>query len=316
MKVTLSPVHTKSPVLFIIFNRPGTTGQVFERIREAKPTRLYVAADGPRASKQNEDALCSLTRSIIDGVDWPCEVKTLFRNENLGCKEAVSSAIDWFFEHEEEGIILEDDCLPAPTFFSFCDTMLEKYRYDTRVRHITGCNLQFGKKWGDASYYFSNMTHVWGWAGWRRVWADYDKTLNRYNDDVAENLRVIFPDPFIVSSLKTIFEEVKEGKIDTWDYQLDFANFFNSGLTIIPNENLISNIGFGNGATHTLDKDDIYANIPLGEITQITHPKYVLPEKRADLVVLKQNFNIDEKKRKHKKLGKRIKRWLKLEEAF
>ncbi|MCR8558586.1 nucleotide-diphospho-sugar transferase [Mucilaginibacter sp. BJC16-A38] len=311
MKVTLHSVHTKSPVLFILFNRPGTTKQVFEKIKEAKPARLYVAADGPRPSRPGEAELCASTRAIIEGVDWECEVKTLFRSENLGCKDAVSSAINWFFDNEHEGIILEDDCLPAPSFFSFCDAMLEKYRNDTRVRHITGCNLQSGKKWGDASYYFSNITHVWGWASWRRVWADYDKTLNRYNHDIAEKLTGIFHDPFIVSSLKHVFDEVKAGKIDTWDYQLDFANFFNNGLTIIPNENLISNIGFGNDATHTLDHNNIYANIPLGEITQITHPQYLLPEKRADVVVLKQNFNIDEKKRKHKKLGRRIKRWLK-----
>jgi len=311
MKVTHASVPTKSALLFIIFNRPDTTKRVFDKIREAKPPRLYIAADGPRLSKSNEKDLCAATRAIVAHVDWDCEVKTLFRDTNVGCKEGVSSAIDWFFENEEEGIILEDDCLPAGSFFNFCDVLLEKYRNDTRIRHIAGCNLHFGKKWGDASYYFSNMTHIWGWASWRRVWNDYDKTLYKYSGEITEKLKSIFPDPFVVSSLTHIFEEVKAGKIDTWDYQLDFANFFNYGLTIIPNENLISNIGFGDGATHTVDSKNIYANIPLGEIAEVTHPIYVLPEKQADTIVLRRVFNVEERTRKHKKLSRRIKRWLK-----
>ena len=162
--------QTKSAVLFVVFNRPDTTKRVFEAIRLAKPKRLYITTDGPRPNMPDDVQLCKQTREIVSVVDWDCEVKTLFREENAGCKNGVSAAINWFFDHEEEGIILEDDCLPANSFFKFCDTLLEKYRYDTRVRHITGCNLQFGKKWGDASYYFSNLTNGWGWASWRRAW--------------------------------------------------------------------------------------------------------------------------------------------------
>jgi len=312
MKVTVASISVKSPVLFIIFNRPDTTKRVFDQIRKAKPPRLYVAADGARPNKPGEEDMCAVTRAIINDIDWACELKTLFRDENLGCKEAVSSAIDWFFANEEEGIILEDDCLPADSFFNFCDTLLEKYRYDTRVRHITGCNLQLGKKWGSGSYYFSNRTHVWGWAGWRRAWKDYDKDLKKYESaDVAEKLKNIYQDPFVVSTLKTIFDEVKAGKIDTWDYQLDFANYFNNGLTIIPNENLISNIGFGAGATHTMDKTSIYANLPLGRIDEIIDPVYAIPEKEADMVVLTRDFDIVEKRRKHNKLSRKIKRFFK-----
>ena len=312
MNVTSVLKPAKSAVLFIIFNRPDTTKQVFDRIRAAKPPRLYVAADGPRQSKPHEKDLCVAARAVVSEIDWACEVKTLFRDENLGCKNAVSSAIDWFFEHEEEGIILEDDCLPAASFFNFCDTLLEKYRYDTRIRHITGCNLQQGKKWGADTYYFSNMTHVWGWAGWRRVWKDYDKTLNKYNtEDVSNKLSNIFDDQLIVSSLKHIFDEVKAGKIDTWDYQLDFANLFYIVLSIIPNENLISNIGFGSNATHTTDNNSLYSNITLKEIGEITHPGYFLPEKQADLLVLKQVFNANGKKRKESPISKKVKKWAK-----
>ena len=285
--------QTKSPVLFVIFNRPDTTQLVFDQIRIAKPKKLYIAADGPRQKFEGEASLCKQTRAITDNVDWDCEVKRLSREENFGCRDGVSAAISWFFSQEEEGIILEDDCLPAKSFFRFCDTLLEKYRDDTRIRHITGCNLQLGKKWGDASYYFSNRTHVWGWASWRRVWADYDKTLAKYNaDEVRTNMLNIYRDNMIAGYWTNIFEGVKAGRINSWAYQLDFANFFNHGLTLIPNENLISNIGFVSGATHTVDRDNVYANIPISEIGQITDPLFMVPEKRADLFTMLHDFNI------------------------
>jgi len=306
------PYKVKSAILFVIFNRPVTTQKVFEKIRETKPERLYIAADGPRLDFPDDEVLCQQTRAIVNNIDWDCEVKTLFRDENAGCKAGVSSAADWFFSHEEEGIILEDDCLPANSFFSFCDVLLEKYRDDTRIRHITGCNLQQGKKWGSGSYYFSNMTHVWGWASWKRAWKDYDRTLGKYNADEARaRMLTVFEDPLIVDSWINIFNEVKAGKINAWGYQLDFANYFNNGLTIIPNQNLISNIGFGANATHTLDEHSIYANIPLTEMDEIIDPEYILPEKQADLVVLTRDFNIEEKRRKEKSLSRRIKKWFK-----
>jgi len=156
------------------------------------------------------------------------------------------------------------------------------------------------------------MTHVWGWASWRRVWKDYDKTLNKYDiDEVPEKLKIIFDDVLIVNALEHIFEEVKAGKIDTWDYQLDFANFFNNGLTIIPNENLISNIGFGVNATHTANVNSAFANLPLTEINEIKHPDYFLPEKRADLVILKKVFDIEGKRRKENLFRNKVKKWAK-----
>jgi hypothetical protein len=307
-----SAYQTKSAVLFVIFNRPELTQKVFEKIREAKPGRLYIAADGPRLDFPDDELLCQQTRAVVKDIDWDCEVKTLFRDENAGCKAGVSSAADWFFSHEEEGIILEDDCLPANSFFKFCDVLLDKYREDTRIRHITGCNLQNDKKWGDGSYYFSNMTHVWGWASWKRAWKDYDRTLSKYSEKDAKILMsVVFEDPFIVESWVNIFNEVKAGKINAWGYQLDFANYFNNGLTIIPNQNLISNIGFGVNATHTLDEQSMYANIPLTELNEIIDPQYILPEKQADLIVLTRDFNIEERRRKEKSLGRRIKKWFK-----
>lgn len=310
-KSAVRDYRVKSAVLFIIFNRPDTTAEVFDRIRAARPAKLYIAADGPRAGHPEEGELCKQARAIVNQIDWDCELKTLFRNVNMGCKEAVSSAISWFFDNEQEGIILEDDCLPADTFFSFCDTMLDKYRDDDRVRHISGGNFQLGKKRGDASYYFSKISHIWGWASWRRVWRDYDKELSRYSEKEAQlALRNVFDDEWIADSWYQIFKELKEGNIDTWDYQLGLTNFFNNALCVIPNVNLISNIGFGANATHTTQTTDKYAALPLEEIGEIKHPLYFLADKDADTFTLNDQFNIAERQRQHNKPRKKLKRWL------
>lgn len=163
-----------TPILFLIFNRPDTTRIVFKRIREIRPSKLYVAADAPRANKLGEAELCMETRAIIKDIDWPCELKTLFRDENLGCKLSVSGALDWFFENEECGIILEDDCLPDLTFFSFCKELLERYKDDDRIGHIGGNCFLPGQIAKELSYDFCSITHIWGWATWRRVWKNMD----------------------------------------------------------------------------------------------------------------------------------------------
>lgn len=303
---------TKSPILFLIFNRPETTFRVFNEIKAAKPSRLYIAADGPRPERPEEAILCQQTIDIVSKIDWQCKVEKLIRTSNLGCKQAVSSAIDWFFENEEEGIILEDDCLPAKSFFYYCDTLLEKFRYDSRIRHITGCNLQNGNTWGNASTYFGNQTHVWGWASWKRVWADYDKDLKRYDEDeIAEKMSNIFTDAFLIEEWVSIFRDVKSGKIDTWDFQLALINYFNNSLSVNPNVNLISNIGFGEAATHTVSVDSPYANIALQEIVEITCPEYFLPEKKADYAVFNYDFKLDERWKTYNSLRRRFKRWLK-----
>ncbi|WP_316837466.1 nucleotide-diphospho-sugar transferase [Pedobacter nutrimenti] len=308
----MSTYQVKSPVLFLVFNRPDTTLRVFNEISKAKPPKLYIAADGPRSGRIDDERLCKETIEIISKINWECEVKTLFRKENLGCKEAISSGIQWFFDQEEEGIILEDDCLPANSFFHYCDTLLEKYRFDTRIRHIAGSNLQLGKKWGEASVYYANQTHIWGWASWRRVWKDYDKDLKKYEEnEVPLQLAKIFSDPFVVDSWTHIFKDVKAGKIDTWDYQLAFTNYFNNSLSVNPNVNMISNIGFREDATHTINSDNPYANIPLEEISEITYPKYVLPEKMADYAMFNRDFNLEERWKRHNLLRRQFKRWLK-----
>jgi hypothetical protein len=274
----------KTPVAFIIFNRPDTTARVFEAIRQAKPPLLLVIADGARSSKSGEAEKCVATRAIIDGVDWDCEVRTNYSDVNLGCKRRVSSGIDWVFEQVEEAIILEDDCLPHPSFFDYCDELLDKYRYDTRIMSISGDNFQFGRKRNTDSYYFSQYNHIWGWATWRRAWKHYDVDVQLWNTVRDDGwLNDILNDRSIVKVWQKNFQDVHDGKVDTWDYQWVFACWIQSGLTILPNVNLISNIGFGADATHTKSADNEFANLPVEAISlPLQHPKFVVRNLEAD----------------------------------
>jgi hypothetical protein len=227
---------------------------VLEAIRQAQPPRLYVAADGPRPNRPGEAEKVQAVRDYVMGqIDWPCEVKTLFREKNLGCKVAVSSAIDWFFDHEPEGIILEDDCVPHPSFFQFCQELLEKYRDDDRIMQISGDNFQNGISRTQDSYYFSYYTHIWGWASWRRAWQHYDKDMKLWNKQnsnyLLRNIGAGYK-PF-ERYWSRIFEKVSMGRIDAWDYVWTFSCWAQGGLIIIPEVNLVENIGFGPEATHT-----------------------------------------------------------------
>lgn len=253
------PKHTtmergKTPILFLIFNRPDTTRQVFSVIREIKPTRLFIAADGPRADRSGDAKLCKETRQIIKEIDWPCQVQTLFRDNNLGCKIAVSSAIDWFFDQVEEGIILEDDCLPDPSFFPYCSALLEKYRNRDNIMLISGTNLLGKWKEDKQSYHFSVYGGIWGWASWRRAWKKYDVEMKDWPDqETKQAIRKFMGSQKQYKERAFRFDRVFRGKIDTWDYQWSFTRLKNQGLSIVPAVNLVKNIGFGTEATHTID---------------------------------------------------------------
>ncbi|WP_373540795.1 glycosyltransferase family 2 protein [Chamaesiphon sp.] len=285
----------KTPVVFIIFNRKETTHRVFEAIRQAQPTQLFVIADGPRSDKIGEAEKCMATRAIIDRVDWDCEVKTNYSDINLGCKLRPSTGIDWVFKQVEEAIILEDDCLPDPTFFAFCDEMLEKYRHDTRIMAIGGNNFQFGRQRTNDSYYFSRFPHCWGWATWRRAWAHFDIDIKLW-PTVRDGdwLRDILTEDAQVKTWEQTFQSVYEHKIDTaWDYQWTFACWINSGLAILPNTNLVTNIGFGADATHTTGGVNKLANMPVKGLTQpLQHPRFVVRDAAADRYTYQNIFDV------------------------
>jgi hypothetical protein len=171
----------ETPIAFFIFNRPHLTQKVFDAIRQAQPKILLVVADGSRFDRADETELCAQTRAVIKQVDWDCQVLTNFSETNLGCKRRVSSGLNWVFETVEEAIILEDDCLPHPTFFPFCETLLDYYRHDSRIMNISGENFQFGRQRTQDSYYFSRYNHCWGWASWRRAWNNYDVEMQLWS---------------------------------------------------------------------------------------------------------------------------------------
>ena len=207
----------KSPLLFLVFNRPKTTRQVFEAIRAERPTKLYVAADGPRQNRQDEPERCEEVRRVATNVDWPCEVKTRFSDHNFGCKAGVSNGINWFFENEEEGVILEDDILPLPSFFAYCDELLERYRHDDRVAMISGCNLISSYYKPNESYFFSRIPHIWGWASWRRAWQHFDISMNTWPVWRDQGGLEYFSagNKLVNSYWRHKFNEVYNGKIDT-----------------------------------------------------------------------------------------------------
>ena len=280
-----------TPVAFIIFNRPDLTERTFQAIRQAQPRKLLVVADGPRLDRPNEAEKCAAARSVIDQVDWKCEVLTNYSNTNLGCKRRVSSGIDWVFSEVEEAIILEDDCLPTQSFFQFCQVILERYRHDDRVSMIGGTNYQQELSRTSYSYYFSKYAHVWGWATWRRAWKNYDVDMKTWTECKQHNLlQAIFHDVYEQRYWNDKFDEVHAGGIDTWDYQWLYTCFSQNRLSIVPNQNLISNLGFGADATHSLG-DSPWANLPTYDIWEINHPQLITRNYGADLYTFNHHYS-------------------------
>jgi hypothetical protein len=274
----------RTPVAFLIFNRPDTTATVFAAIAEVRPATLLVVADGPRSSRPGEEELCAAARAVIDLVDWPCQVLTNFSEHNLGCRRRVSSGIDWVFSLVEEAIFLEDDCLPDPTFFSFCEQMLDRYRADPRVMHIGGTNFQGAARVSEESYYFSRHVHVWGWASWRRAWRHYDVDMAAWTWARATGrISDILSTPKERRAFTSLFDRVARHEIDTWDTQWTVACRAQNALSVVPSQNLVSNIGFRGDATHTSDAGHPVATMRAFSLAlPLTHPRYTLADSAAD----------------------------------
>ncbi len=274
-------MQLETSVLFLIFNRPDNTRQVFESIKKAKPKRLFVSADGPREGKVGETEICRQVRTIATQVDWNCEVKVLFRDNNLGCKLAVSSGITWFFEHVEFGIILEDDCNPNQAFFGFCEQMLSHYHHDPRIMMICGTNYLSSEISSqiEHSYFFSNYFPIWGWATWKRAWRLYNvemKGWDKFRD--TKQLLWLFSDTRISTYYHSMFDLIKNG-FNTWDIQWWYTCIFQNGLAVIPKYNLISNIGVE--GTHTSTQGNYGINLSTHnlELKKIIHPEFVIADR-------------------------------------
>lgn len=291
-----------TPVAFLIFNRPELTKIVFAAIRQAKPYKLLVVADGARFPEEAEK--CQETRDIINQVDWNCEVLTNFSKTNLGCKKRISSGLSWVFSEVEEAIILEDDCLPSPSFFQFCQTLLEYYRHDSRIMHISGSNFQDSQNRNDFSYYLSKYAHIWGWASWRRAWKHYDITMKTWPHYKKSNmLGSICESAYEQKYWTDKFDNVFNNSIDTWDYQWLYTCWHQNGLSILPRSNLVSNIGFGADATHTKDKKTLTQS-PNLDIWDIKHPLFIVRDINADNYTFDRYYKNNQMKNYHKWLAK------------
>ncbi len=257
-----------TPILLLIFNRPGTTEKVFQQIRIMQPKRLFIGADGPRPGRVDDIEKCQQTRDIcINNIDWDCEVKTLFRDHNHGCDPAIRQAISWFFDQVEEGLIFEDDVFVNRSFFYFCQEMLKRYRDDVEVMHINGANSIFPFMRIKDPYYFSKLPSGWGWATWARAWKNYNHVCDLDEDLVKVEIKKWIGSKKISNFFYDIFDRLKRREIDNWDYQWTFSLFAAGGLTITPSVNFVLNLGFNEDATHTSGSaGEAYKHMQLQEI--------------------------------------------------
>jgi hypothetical protein len=274
-----------TPILILIFNRPHHLEKVIEKLKLIKPSVIYIAGDGPREANKTDLTNVLETRQKIQLIDWSCEVKTFFQEKNLGCRSAVTIAIDWFFENVEEGIILEDDCIPDPSFFEFANQMLIKYRYDSRLMSIGGQHFAGSKHKIESSYFFSRHVHCWGWATWKRAWQLNDRNMNAWPNLSKSNwLYKLGGNNLLFERYWTnIFNDCFNGKIDSWAYRWLFSCWAQNGLSILPSVNLVTNIGFGKDSTHTSKGNSFTENLPLQKMVfPLKHPTNFIPDFESD----------------------------------
>ncbi|MBD2776519.1 glycosyltransferase family 2 protein [Iningainema tapete] len=284
----------KAPVVLFIFNRPDTTEKVFQAIRKAKPAKLLVVADGPRLERQGELERCEAARAIIEQVDWDCEVLKNYSDINLGCHQRIPSGLNWVFNTFEEAIILEDDCLPHPIFFQFCEELLTFYREQEQIMHIAGFNVkpQPGMK---ESFYVSRIGLCWGWATWRRAWASYDPEMKSWQTyKIKSDLQYFGKQS---RNVYKSFEYAATGSVSCWDVKWGFSRAVNQGLSLIPKTNLIQNIGFREDATHTTQDISHITSVPVEGINlPLVKPHSLIPNRELDeeyLELLYQDDAID-----------------------
>ncbi|MCA2847470.1 MAG: glycosyltransferase family 2 protein [Pseudanabaena sp. M135S2SP2A07QC] len=286
---------TKTPIVLIAYNRLEQTQKVIARILEAKPVEVFLIIDAPRNDQSIDEEKCHAVRKLLDQTEWNCQVFKNYAETNLGCKQRISTGLDWVFSQVESAIILEDDCLPDRSFFPFCEELLNRYRDDRRIVAISGDNFQFGRTRTNYSYYYSLYNHCWGWATWRRAWQHYDVDMKLW-ETVRDGdwLNDILQNAAAAKYWKHKFQQTYIGKFDTWDYQWTLSCWLQSGLTILPNQNLVSNIGFvAQSSTHTKNKNSPFANMSIETMQfPLKHPPLVVRDRQADDFTYSKMFSI------------------------
>lgn len=271
----------ETPVAIFIFNRPHCTDQLIRALAIVKPSNLFVIADGPR--NENDIELCKQTRSLIDQIDWPCSIFKRFAATNIGCRDSIPNGLSWVFEQVDTCIILEDDCIPQPSFFTFCEELLLIYKDVPCIMSICGHRSDGPNEFGTVSYFFSKYPSVWGWATWKERWAKFDLNMEKWDELKNSNwMNEILLSPKAVSYWTRMFDQMKNG-MDTWDYALTYSCWLHQGLSIRSRINMISNVGFGKDATHTQQSDmtEIYAKSN-NTIFPLTHPTNICVDESAD----------------------------------
>jgi hypothetical protein len=290
----MSDFRLNTPVALTIFNRPDTTAAVFAQVAKARPPSLLVVADGPRPHRVGDPEKCAAAREIIERVDWDCELLTNYSEVNLGCKQRMASGLDWVFDTVDRAIILEDDCLPHPTFFRFCEELLERYQGNEDIMMVAGSNFGYEQSRVEHSYYFSRYTNVWGWASWRRAWRHFDVDMSSWP---------MVRDAGLINGIlgghragvrwTRAFDRAYEGSVDTWDTQWKFACWLQGGLTVLPTVNLVSNVGFGSEATHTTSATHRLADMPTRAMDfPLRHPPLVVCNGKADDWIEKNAYHV------------------------
>jgi len=282
----------KTPVVFIIFNRPDHTKKTFDMIRKIKPSQLFIIADGPRIDFPEDEKKCLATRNVIKDIDWNCKVFKNYEKKNIGLKKKITTGLNWVFEHVDQAIILEDDCLAGPHFFYYCQELLNYYEKNDKIWLITGNNFQNGNWRGQDSYYFSKYPHMWGWATWKRAWMHYTNDIPFWNSwKLSNSWKELMPDNVERKFWEKIFDQVYSGR-DTygWDYAWVANIWYHKGLTATPNINLVSNIGHDIHASSTKLPSNI-ANLNIGKLPEILkHPKIIKLDIEADKYDFNNNF--------------------------
>lgn len=283
-----SPIPNEEiPVILTIFNRPDKTRAVMENLRQIKPKRLFIAADGPRPNHLQDKEKCLLARQEATTVEWPCDLKTRFLDQNIGCDLAVPSAIDWFFQSCDYGILLEDDCIIHPHFFAFCGDLFERYSDDLRIMQISSLS-PYAAREHPYDYHFSRMFLCsGGWATWRRAWKHFTSDMHRYSDkEVFEIFRTYHQDYFKSLQQYRKLLEFKKGCLsqwDHWDFQWNMACCAQNGLSIVPENNLMINIGFDDDSTHTRQVSPVFENLQALPLKfPLRHPHFVYPDSKPE----------------------------------
>lgn len=268
----------ENPILVLAFNRPSKTKALLNQLRYIKPKNLYVALDGPRKNIEDDMINCSAVLAAFEAIDWDCSIKFLKRSENLGCSKAVVSALNWFFEYVDYGIIFEDDCIPDLSFFPFCDELLDRYLHNSQIMMISGTNL--GVATGEGSYYFSKYGQIYGWATWKRAWKKYEKNIveNGIDDKFTSHAEMKF--------WKRNFKKI------LWDVQWAIYSIWkNNGLAVLPNINLVKNIGFDGEGAHYKDASNVKANIKTERMNfPLIHPKKININENIDQIIFKSKY--------------------------